>query len=148
MNCTRCGEKLNDDEIINPYLDWNCDDGVLCDECYHEHYEFTCCLCQEYGDVADQHNMIVVFEGDYGVPLGVYATDGCYYTQGLIGSSWLHPRSLRRLDEVPAKADGDGYPCGHLCEHCQRKFIVHREWGNLERYSNIERNKHAPTGKI
>lgn len=59
IECSFCGGPLEDEEAENPRLDP--DDGEpMCDDCYHDHCEFTCCCCAEYGETKDQHNMLVV----------------------------------------------------------------------------------------
>lgn len=107
MECTRCGKHLDDEERENPRKD---DDGdIICDECHHDKYEFTCCDCQNYGDVEDQHNMLVVFEEvdsmggpERTVQPGIYriAEEGSYYGGPIIGEGWLH-----------GERGGAGHPC-------------------------------------
>jgi hypothetical protein len=120
--CSYCGNNLSEDELENPLTDK--DGDLMCDECYNDHYEFTCCLCQEHGDVAEQHKMVVVFdEEEAGVPTGVYRViDPDYYLADLLGSGWLHDWALERIGDVSDKADGNGYACGHLCQNCQDKL--------------------------
>ncbi len=47
--CEWCGERLDDEEI----------EEKICDLCYHEHYEFTCCWCEEYEHEDYQHVYLV-----------------------------------------------------------------------------------------
>lgn len=124
--CTCCGSDLDRDELESPNLDG--DGDPICDQCYHDKYEFTCCCCEEYGDVKDQHKMLVVFEKIGGVQPGIYGiVEFPYYTQGLIGSGWLHLSSLKRIGDVNPDMDGNGYPCGHLCAECQAKVKAQRK---------------------
>ena len=121
--CLRCGNELDDEELDYPRKD---EDGdAICDECFHEHYEFTCCWCCEYGDVKDQHNLLVVFEEVSDVKPGIYKiTERPYYICAMIGSSWLIPGSLVRIAELNPDMDGNNYPCGHLCLECQKKVLA------------------------
>ncbi len=129
--CDRCGEALDLEEADNPHRDED-DDGnetgePICDECYHENYEFTCCCCSEYGHVSDQHKMLVVFEETHSmggpertVAPGIYRIKGRpYYGDMMIGPGWLYGDKLERIADVNPDMDGDGYPCGHLCAACQ-----------------------------
>jgi hypothetical protein len=124
LECSFCGEPLDGEESDSPRLDP--DDGKpTCDDCYHEHFEFTCCCCQNYGEVADQHNLLVVLEETSDVKPGVYkVVDKPYYTQGMIGSGWLHPWALERIADLNPDIGDDGYPCGHLCLECQRHILA------------------------
>jgi hypothetical protein len=127
-DCSRCGNKLEYPE--DPDLDRD-DNEPICSECYHDQYEFTCCCCCEYGDVADQHNMLIVFEELYShgatrtVGPGIYRIlGGPYYGGPLIGSGWLYGDRLERVADVNPDMDGEGYPCGHLCLGCQEKVLA------------------------
>lgn len=132
--CSLCGNKLDSDELENPQLDR--DDGdPICDECHHEKYEFTCCQCCNYGDVADQHNMLVVFEEtpSSGGPTGATRTilpgvyrikQGPYYGGPIIGGGYLFGDNLERIASVNPDMDGEGYPCGHLCLECQGHLLA------------------------
>lgn len=120
--CTLCGKEFDAEELDSPRTD---EDGdPICDDCYHEHYEFTCRCCQNYGDVKDQHNLLVVFKETSGVLPGIYATKGTYCTHALIGEGWLHPGALARIADVNPDMDGEGYPCGHLCLECQGHVLA------------------------
>ena len=125
--CARCRESLSVEELECPYEDdgW----GTLCDDCYHECCEYTCCWCQNYEHVDHQHELLVVFEAGLAfrdaVPPGVYRiTKSPYYTSSLISSGWLHPECLERVCDLPADlaTNDTGYPCGHLCRECQQKM--------------------------
>jgi hypothetical protein len=124
IECSYCGEHLGDDESENPRID-PADDLPVCDECWHDKFEFTCCRCCEYGDVEDQHNLLVVFEKTGKVEPGVYKVTGRpYYTHALIGEGWLHDWALKRIADVNPDMDGEGYPCGHLCLNCQSNLLA------------------------
>jgi hypothetical protein len=124
--CSCCGEPLMPEEIEYPQTDTDGDGGNICNECYHEHYEFTCCRCCNYGHVDDQHEMLVVFEEQYAhgklsiIMPGVYRITGSPYHGGpLIGRGYLNSDVLVRIADVNPDMDGNGYPCGHLCKECQ-----------------------------
>src|ERR1700722_18101083 len=91
-NCTSCGEPFDEEEREGPHYERtdkgkNIRSRPICDQCFHDEYEFTCCWCKEYGDVEDQHKMLVVFEEcanfdnrDARILPGLYRiTDGPYY---------------------------------------------------------------------
>ena len=128
--CSFCGDALDIEESGNPHTDPN-DGEPVCDDCYHEHFEFTCCDCQEYGDVKDQHNLLVVFEevDSCGGPTrkvapGVYRIkEGPYHGGPIIGSGYLYGGNLKRIADVNPDMGGNGYPCGHLCLECQNRVL-------------------------
>lgn len=122
--CFYCGRPLDDEERENPETDTS--GNTLCDDCHHDHFEFTCCRCENYEHVDHQHEVLVVFDDDLEVPPGVYRIiDMPYYTQGMIGDSWLHPRCLERLCDLPPELGGKDwdYPCGHLCRKCREEIV-------------------------
>ena len=132
MACSCCGNALDGEELENPQIDRR-DDQPICDECFHEHFEFTCCDCCNYGDVDDQHNMLVVFNSvsSMGGPTrevapGIYkiAEDGSYFGGPIIGSGYLYGDHLERIADVNPDMDGNGYPCGHLCLNCQQSVLA------------------------
>ena len=124
--CGYCGNALEGEELESPYTDG---EDVMCDECYHDHYEFTCCLCENYGHVDDQHKLLVVCEelknGDSGDPIkrGLYRIVNLPYWGSNYLDSWLFGRSLEHLGDAPDDVD-DVYPCGHLCKECQEKVMA------------------------
>ena len=115
--CELCGEALNEEEVASPRLD---DDGKpICDECFHEEYEFVCCLCEEYGFVEDQHNFVVVFDTEEVKP-GIYRVLKAPYWCHSYFSAWLYPDALEYVAPLPMPEHD--YPCGHLCKTCQDKL--------------------------
>jgi hypothetical protein len=124
VECSYCGDPLDLEESQSPRIDPD-DDTPVCDECWHDKFEFTCCRCCEYGDVADQHNLLIVFEDIGKVIPGVYKViDRPYYTHAMIGSGWLHEWALERIADLNPDMDGNGYPCGHLCLNCQSGLLA------------------------
>lgn len=126
--CDMCGEPFSGEDIDHPFV---VDGEVVCEECHHEHCEFTCCKCANYGDAADQHNLLVVFEeqssmgGDGKVQPGVYRVTGHPYHGGfMIGSSWLYSDNLECIADVNPGMDSEGYSCGHLCLKCQGDVLA------------------------
>ena len=115
QDCSSCGQPLTADEI-----QYDDDGAKVCDDCWHDKYQFTCGYCEEYGRVEDQHNLLVVFEKISGVLPGIYKViRHPYCTNAMIGEGWLHPWALERIGDLwPDMAD-EYYPCGHLCKVCQ-----------------------------
>lgn len=121
-NCEYCGNALAGEEVESPYKD---EGGYLmCDECYREHKQFICDLCEEYGDIKDQHKMLIVWDSEEArVSAGLYKVKKLpYYTANMLGDGWIHPWAVERIDNVPRPQNDDDYPCGHLCGGCQREF--------------------------
>lgn len=117
--CLYCDEEIPADDVRTDE-----DGDTLCYECWCDHCQFTCCLCQEYGDIEDQHNYVVVFdaEGSGIEKPGLYRVkDKDYYTEAMIGSGWLHKWAIEFMSDVPVGAESD-YPCGHICLECQKKI--------------------------
>lgn len=129
IKCWYCDEPLDEEKAESPHT--TPDGEPVCDECYHDHFEFTCCWCQEYGDAEDQHKLLVVFDAEEafdadarerGLTAGLYRiAELPYYTSDYL-SVWLNDHNLERIGPVPRGASGDGYTCGHLCGPCQGKI--------------------------
>lgn len=125
--CTWCDDLLGLDTTEQPRRDDG--GGVMCDECHHEHFEFWCCWCQNYGDRDIQHDMVVVIgevenaDGDRGnMPRGVYRVCAGPYYCSAIFDGWFYGDALKRLADVPDGVDTGGYPAGHLCADCQARI--------------------------
>ncbi len=129
VTCPSCGERLSAAEEASPRTGDDAD--VLCDACYREFYEFDCCWCEEYDDDEYQHVLLVVFDAlEAGVDLpGVYRINETpYYSQPLVGQGRLWEDSLTWLGYLQACL-GDGSPCGHLCQRCQRTALAEVLYG-------------------
>lgn len=152
--CSFCGEELDNYQAESPMLDPN-DKLPVCDECYHEKFEFTCCGCQEYGDVAEQHKFLVVFEegidtcGPTLAP-GLYRiVEFPYWANGMI-EGHLYSSSLKLLRPLPIRwfayrsitgkrifrtltknKNPLEYPCGHLCLECQQALKLEKVAGKV-----------------
>jgi hypothetical protein len=121
MDCSWCGAQLGGDEIESPYRDT--DGDLLCDECYHDNFEFTCCLCENYEHTDHQHDYLVIFEKCGGLARGVYRIKSFpYYTSNYF-SMWWNRESLAKVHGLPWKfSSDDGYPSGHICWGCRNEL--------------------------
>lgn len=126
--CSLCGDSLNKEEIESPRRD--ADDEPICDDCYHEDYEFTCVWCEEYGETDDQHNLLIVLDADivriesaeeYLKP-GVYQIVKRPYYGTDYFDSWILWKAISWLCPLPWDPDEHYCPCGHLCLSCQNKI--------------------------
>jgi hypothetical protein len=127
--CTSCGEELDQAERDAPLGGEH--EAALCDECYREFYEFTCCWCEDDDDDDYQHVLLVVFdayEACIALP-GVYRIDAMpYFSQPLIGHGRLWDNQLTWLGYLPG-CHSDGLPCGHLCRRCQALALADCRYG-------------------
>ena len=141
IKCTHCGEPLDQEEAASPRRDEDGDGDILCDECWHLRYEFTCCRCEEYDHVKVQHRYLVVFEEVQGlsgmVKPGLYRISELpYWADGMI-EYHFYETALERVGDVPKIARWNprtraydlietlecNYPCGHLCSRCQEALF-------------------------
>lgn len=120
VECEWCGERLEDEEAADPRRDAGGD--LMCDQCWHDEYEFTCAFCENYEHNDHQHDFLVVWQKTTGVEPGVYRTLGSYWTSDMF-SMWLHPDQLERVGDIPKGKGGGHYPCGHLCLKCRKPFL-------------------------
>jgi len=122
-DCNCCGCELDGEEQESPRLD--ADGDPICDGCYQERYEFTCCWCEELEHIDHQHKLLVVDNAEEaGMPRGVYEiVRKPYYADGMI-EGHLYEDALKRIADVPDGLKIEWYPCGHLCKRCQGKITT------------------------
>ena len=124
--CPWCGCDFDDEERESPRMSG---DDPICDQCYQDEYEFTCCRCEDYGEQDIQHELLVVFvatSSSYGekVQPGLYTITGGPYWATDYFSSWLNPDKLIWLCSLPESLQDEDpyYPVGHLCSECQAEM--------------------------
>lgn len=133
IECSYCGEFLPDYQAEEPLLDKN-DGKPCCDECYHEHFEFTCFWCDEYEDDEYMDGILVIAEECGGLPSGLYRIlSKPYFISDMFNMNWLKD-SFHRIGDLPPTfiVDPDDYPSGHLCRDCQQRVLVPRDFGRPE----------------
>ena len=120
--CEYCGNRLTDEEIEYPPGAGPEEGELICEDCYHERYEFTCCWCQNYDLDEYQHVFLVLTEKVDDFKPGVYRIVAKpYYADGMI-EGFILPHAIERVCAVPDGVDTEGYPAGHLCRECQTKI--------------------------
>lgn len=127
--CGWCGECLTQEEIESPQLDSG--GGNMCDDCYREHFCFTCCVCGEYDENGHQDCLAVteevrtIGEGEV-TKRGIYRViKWPYYCCPTIGEGDLLSHALGYLRDIPSSGiDTGDYPCGHICRNCQSDLGV------------------------
>ena len=134
VTCESCRRPLTDEEIDEPAHDLEGRTRAWCTECECEQLHFPCIQCENCGEMAEQHRLLVVIDAEYvEMPQGVYLIRELpYYTSGLISASWMHERALAYLGPLPAKMDPKpehyDYSCGHLCGDCIAAYRLDPRW--------------------
>lgn len=137
IECTYCGESLTEEEVASPCKDEQ--GGVICDECHTNHYEFTCCYCQNLAPIEDN-------QGDIGclilVPItcqgyaGMEITAGAYrivqhpfYADPSVSHDGIIESAIElvtlncRVEEMtPFWCGACRDPFGYLCRECTEKI--------------------------
>jgi len=130
VECTRCGAELDEEESASPRLDSDVDDGAICDECWREHYCYTCYWCGEYEENTEQDKMLVISEECGGLPAGIYRIKRLPYFISNYFDMWWMTECLEFIRDVPPDFDSyDDYPSGHLCAGCQKRIIEAKSGG-------------------
>jgi hypothetical protein len=122
QECPQCGAEMNKEEIDNPYRDT--DGDLLCDECYHDRYEYTCCMCGNYEHIDNEGDYLVLFEKCGGLVRGVYRIKSRpYYTSNYF-DMWWNLEALEKVRGLPWKfsESEDGYPSGTICWGCRNEL--------------------------
>ena len=121
VECVDCGYRFDPDEEGLEHEEY----GWLCSGCWRDKYTYWCCFCETDEEALDaQHAFLVVFEEVSGVTPGLYRIVATpYWANGMICAD-LYPWALERIGDLPAgyTENSGGYPCGHLCVECQRKY--------------------------
>jgi hypothetical protein len=135
LMCDWCGRELTDEEIEYPEPE-----GPICEDCYCQHFYYSCVRCGEHDHIEYQHRCVVVFEDEACGP-GIYrVTSRPYAVQPMIGQGWLVESALTPLAILTPMDiknnsyvdDGEQfyeYPCRHLCLDCQESYVlIGDEW--------------------
>lgn len=104
--------------MFGPLLDPN-DNQPVCDECWHEHFEFECIRCGNYDNNETQHRYLVILEECGGMKPGIYRTLGSYWCSNYF-DMWFNEWALSRIKDADGEYYNQGdYPSGHLCYGCR-----------------------------
>jgi hypothetical protein len=122
--CEYCCQVLSDEEAASPHQD---DAGdVMCDECYSEHYEYLCPLCQDLVETDSNQEHIVVTPAlaeQQEMEPGIYRVTELPWFSSDYFSMTVHQHALTRVADLPAALSD--MVCGdYVCEHCVRKHAV------------------------
>lgn len=143
--CSICGEEFDIE-----FEGYDIDDQYFCEHCQIDHI-YTCPVC-ECGELEDRRgdigSMLIVDScgDDVGVPDGIYEiVKHPYYGGPIIGSLQIFPYAVRRMGDLltgDKRIDTDGYPCGHVCRHCNAE--VRRRAILFQKLSPNQRLKQTP----
>lgn len=142
MECTYCGNNLDDEEAASPEKD---DDGdVMCDDCYQEHFMETCERCQNLVDTksldCSPGNLIATWRKAEGSPddltPGYYRVkEWPFYADGMI-EGYMISRNLEKVGELSerdAKAAPEAWTsCSPLCSTCRAEIEAQIKTPNAE----------------
>ena len=154
VKCDCCGEPLDDEEAESPRIDKHTGKPI-CDECYHEHFEFECQWCEE-SDEKDREmaigSLCVILQPTPCDSLRLYGASsphwlrigddyrshmmpGVYrvvrwpvYCSNML-SEWLYADAFEWFSPLPdvLKGGEHWYHAGGLCRSCQWK-LKHAKW--------------------
>lgn len=120
--CDWCGEELTLEEIENPPQDVK---EPICDNCYNEHFEFTCFWCGNYEHEDYQGDLLVIAKECGGLGPGVYRIKKRPYFTSNYFNMWWDTYALEKVRDIPADWNpyDNRYPSGHLCVGCQKRIM-------------------------
>lgn len=136
--CSYCDNDLQGEEVSNPRID-ELDNTPICDECWHDHFEFTCSLCQNYEDKEYEGvigSIFVVKDDDLTVdyprkPLkpGYYKIKSHpLYGGPLIGVQEIYENAIELIMAGGESCETFGCSCGFLCRDCTEKIFHQSKW--------------------
>ena len=126
-DCDWCGDDLDKKGSYPPTL---CEGQPICDDCFHEHYEFDCIRCGS-SDLIENRHHLVILEKCGGLTPGIYfIKDRPYFTSNYF-DMWWNPWALSRIKDADGRYLNEfDYPSGHLCYGCLNELgIVERVGG-------------------
>lgn len=118
--CAYCERPLTDEETEGPCRD---EDGeIMCDECYSEHYEYLCPLCQNLVAVEGNEKHILVTHAladNQAMEPGIYRVLELPWFTSNYFSMRIHQHALKREADLPEEASD--MVCGdNVCEECAK----------------------------
>ena len=134
--CPWCSEELTREEIEHPVYRQG---ELICDECDTEHFQFSCCMCDEYEENEYQEAigcLLVVAEPVDMFPSGrayrgIYEiTKHPYYRCGMLGGSDLFKKAVKKISPLPKGIDPGEFHCGYLCRPCAEKMKMEAQHGD------------------
>lgn len=126
MNCTRCGEALDDEETESPRLD--SDGEPICDDCFREFFESYCPMCCDYYETENEESTVFLLFEDVGVPPGIYRPNSYpFYSQPFIGEGHIYKSQVELIGSIDLARehveDESGYPATFLCKNCEEDLL-------------------------
>ncbi len=113
---------MNDEETADPYRDESGD--ILCDECYSEHYEYICPICQDCVAIEGNQEHIIVTQAladDQRMESGVYRIAARPWFSSDYFSMRVRQEAVVLEDALPSEAlemvSGD-----YVCERCVMRW--------------------------
>lgn len=119
--CGLCGEHLQADEADAPYHD---EDGdIVCDACYHEHYEDECDRCGELAPkielTMNPGELIALWSEVDDLAPGYYRVlSWPIYMDGMV-TGFILPSSLEYVKPLERDMQHKHPPGGRLCKACR-----------------------------
>ncbi len=119
MECTYCGEELDEYELEEPYKDP--DGDIMCDNCYTQDYLQECNICEEYYDKPEnaEETFFVMNESSkvQGMEPGVYKVlKWPYYSGSIIGSLYITKYNVERVADYNEEDEGE------ICSCCYKEL--------------------------
>lgn len=121
--CPICDEPLNEEELESSRKEPIGEHRVICDECYRDHYEEPCIVCEELMEYEDQKYIILPNGDSRGIDPGIYKIlKNPFYLSDCLGSFEVIREHVKKLATVPEsiKVDEGGF----ICPRCLKQNRV------------------------
>ena len=115
LECSHCGNQIEEDYYREK------DNEIYCDNCYHEQFEFTCSICENYHDEPEtpQENFIYLHKEQDGYQAGFYNVKRFPVTISDMFSGWICSDALELASATKVyKHDKDEELSGYICKEC------------------------------
>lgn len=118
LECCHCGNQIEEDYYREK------DNDIYCDNCYHEQFEFTCPICEEYCEEGKKPEecFIYLHKEQDGYQPGFYKVKEFPVTISDMFSGWICEGALELASPTKVyKHDKDEEPSGYICKECFNK---------------------------
>ena len=115
LECSHCSNQIEEDYYRER------DNDIYCDNCYHEQFEFTCPICEEYCEEGKKPEecFIYLHKEQDGYQPGFYNVKEFPVTISDMFSGWICDGALELASPTKVyKHDKDEEPCGYICKEC------------------------------
>lgn len=134
IECAHCCCELDEERAENPRL--NEDDDPICDDCYSEHYEEVCAICEDSFDkpCSPESGHYLTISDEDGIPkypAGIWKVlKWPFYISDCIGGGHVYDECIQWIAPLPVYKQVFGLQTiysGSCCLECAEKYAGYQQ---------------------